>query len=355
MTSFLKSSPNVADTATSLSVMQALEKMMSKSHAQEVALLNHNAPVFLPWEGYIQSKVVPAMLLSALFLSIIHIIAYILLGGRQQQQVGKKNYTNGDTIIMLTPHQRHLISYRITNFVANTCLAIMGLYYWAMLPPFLPPHNTIPNGNEMFILGSFQLGYQLWALPVGFYLVHETPVMLFHHFAVILVSVMSTMFTNGFRYWTPYFYGIFEVRCVIALSLFELFSYHKQPKHTAHSHIPIISSSIPLAVMNAFKDHKDWMDTYPGLYLLTRALFAVSFLGVRVVHCSPRHVAYLIEHYYLWSSSQNAPYMMYMAIVWICSAFLLLLNLYWGIVIVKGLIKTAVKMLFPKSSKQKSE
>jgi hypothetical protein len=108
--------------------------------------------------------------------------------------------------------------------------------------------------------------------------------------------------------------------------------------------------------MNAFKDHKDWMEWYPGLYLFIRALFAVSFLGVRVVHCSPRHVVFLMEHYYLWSSSHDAPvYMVYMAVVWICSAFLLLLNLYWGLVIVKGLIKTAAKTMLPKSSKQKSE
>jgi hypothetical protein len=110
--------------------------------------------------------------------------------------------------------------------------------------------------------------------------------------------------------------------------------------------------------MNAFKDHKDWMDAYPGLYLLVRLLFAVTFLGVRIVHCSPRHVVFLIEHYYLWSSfssHNNATYMVYMAIVWVCSTFLLLLNLYWGIVIVKGLVKTAAKIMFPKQSSNKQK
>ena len=111
--------------------------------------------------------------------------------------------------------------------------------------------------------------------------------------------------------------------------------------------------------MNAFKDHKDWMDAYPGLYLLVRLLFAVTFLGVRIAHCSPRHVVFLIEHYYLWSSfssHNNATYMVYMAIVWVCSTFLLLLNLYWGIVIVKGLVKTAaIMMMFPKKSSDKQK
>jgi hypothetical protein len=234
MTSF---ADNTTTMTTSLSVLQALKRIMSKSHAQQVAMMNHNVPVFLPWEGYIQSKVIPAMLLSALFLTMVHVIAYMLLGGQQQahqQPDGKKSittYSNGNgssngtsIVLLLTPQQRHLISYRITNFVANTCLAVMGLYYWTMLPPFVPPLNTIPNGTEMYILGSFQLGYQLWALPVGFYLVHEPPVMLLHHVAVILVSVMSTLFNNGFRYWTPYFYGIFEIRYVVRDSMvFERF------------------------------------------------------------------------------------------------------------------------------------
>ena len=247
-------SQNVTDEIASLSVARALEKILSKSHADEVALMNRHVPVFLPWQGYIQSQVVPAMLLSALFLTLVHAIAYFLLGRRRRRQAGNINSSNGtasDSSIIsvkLTPQQRHLISYRITNFVANTCLSIMGLYFWAMLPPLVLPQNTIPNCTEMHLLGSFQLGYQLWALPVGIFLVPESKEMLFHHFAVILVSIMSTMFTHGFRYWTPYFYGIFELRYVsdIIVLRFVLFescvsSEHQKSRPTS---FPIVNDVI---------------------------------------------------------------------------------------------------------------
>jgi hypothetical protein len=139
--------------------------------------------------------------------------------------------------------------------------------------------------------------------------VKESPVMLMHHVTVIIVASMTLFMTNGFRYWIPYFFGIMEI------------------------------SSIPLAIMNTFKDNPKWVERQPMMYLATRFVFSVSFLFIRVWMLVPRHTTYLRDHYLLWSTSVIPVYRNCMSVVWISSLFLMILQFYWALLIVQGILK----------------
>jgi hypothetical protein len=146
-------------------------------------------------------------------------------------------------------------------------------------------------------------------VAVGLLYVGETPVMLMHHVTVIVVASMTLLMTNGFRYWIPYFFGIMEI------------------------------SSIPLAIMNTFKDNPKWVERQPGMYLATRVVFSISFLFIRVWMLVPRHTTYLRDHYLLWSTSENPVYRNFMSVVWFSSLFLMILQFYWALLIVQGILK----------------
>jgi TLC domain len=158
------------------------------------------------------------------------------------------------------------------------------------------------------VFSAVQIGYQLWAIPLGLYYVQESWPMLLHHGTVVVCASMSGFLTLGFRYWTPFFYGLVEL------------------------------SSVPLAVMNCCKDHVVLQQRYPTFYGRVRLAFAISFLYIRVVLFVPRQYYFLRDHYLLFSTSPIRLYQAYMATVWLSSFFLLNLQLYWASLIVQGLL-----------------
>lgn len=126
-------------------------------------------------------------------------------------------------------------------------------------------------------------------------------------FTVVVCSSMSGLLVAGFRYWTPFFYGLVEL------------------------------SSVPLAVLNCFKDHPVLVARYPAAYRTVRLAFAASFLYLRVVLFVPRQYWFLRDHALLFTSRPVRPYQIYMATVWLSAFFLLLLQTYWAGLILKGL------------------
>lgn len=214
-----------------------------------------------------------------------------------------------------SPFVRRKICYQMTNFIANATLGFCGLYYELWIRPrSVTVEEQIQGFAELYLYGCFQLGFQLWAIPVGMFLVNESTAMLTHHFAVIFVASMSTFFQNGFRYYTPFFYGLIEL------------------------------SSVPLAIMNTFKDNPDLVKRHPLAYTAIRIIFALSFLYIRIILFTPRMYAFLRDHWLLFSQSSHRPYQIFMSIVWVSSFFLLLLQWFWASLIVRGLLKAGRKV-----------
>jgi hypothetical protein len=320
------------------------------SDAEQIRALNA-LPLFLPTHEHILGVVVPIVVLTSLSLAVLYALCHVVVAlhhdrlfppesdtkeeddgtangheshaGDGERQWGSRSSPatkHGDHAQRNQLHRRqrvHKLCYQITNLSVNAFLGILGLYYQLKhVPPYssMKVSDTIVGHGHFAVFAAVQIGYQLWSLPVGIFHVNESPAMLLHHGAVIMVATMSALFTSGFRYWTPFFYGIIEL------------------------------SSVPLALMNMFKDRRDWIQRFPQWYTAIRLVFCGTFLSVRVMWFVPRKMLYLRDHYLLWSfafrdETRPTTYVVFMAGVWLSSVFLLGLQLHWGALIVRGLVK----------------
>ncbi|GAX11356.1 hypothetical protein FisN_22Lh026 [Fistulifera solaris] len=269
--------------------------MSAVTLAERLGSLNEG-PIFLPTE-FLQTVVFPQIVFSYLLLSTLYIIALYWAPSGASLRVTRKN------------------CYTATNFVANLILTCAGFYYeFRYIMGSSATEEEKTQGYEPLVfLSCFQLGFQFWAIPVGFFYVNESPAMLAHHFTVIAVAIMSGFLRNGFRYWTAFFYGVIEL------------------------------SSLPLSIMNYFKENPSLIAKYPGWYDTIRLVFAGAFLLVRIILFVPRLFLYLRDHYLLYSQHPNIFYRIFMATCGASSFFLLVLQIYWGVLIVRGVIKGFTK------------
>jgi hypothetical protein len=278
--------------------------------------------IFLPWDFIVHNEF-PIIVGFAIVLAIVYTVAYyvcldLIFGAKNQPSMTTKRK----------------VCYQITNFVCNSILSVMGLYLQYVVIP-RQEHNVVETVtgyvNEVLWISLLQLGYQLWSIPMGMFLVPESTMMLLHHVCVICCCSMTAFMRTGFRYYTPFFYGIFEV------------------------------SSLPLAIFNTMRDNPAYVKENPTIYLATRTIFACCFLFVRVYMVIPRKARYLFDHYNLWTARATAAlspallqrhycFRCYMGFVWCCSLFLMLLQFYWAVLIVKGILK---QFVYPYLGKRK--
>jgi hypothetical protein len=264
--------------------------------------------------SFVRASVLPAAASAFAALAALYSLLLIVLPNDGGHGGGARKRQREEA---LAATERRKLAYQLTNLLVNAALGAWGAAYeLSRVPPYrsLPVSSTVSGYTEFVGFAAVQLGYQLWSVPVGIFHVKESPAMILHHLAVLHVAFMSAFFANGFRYWTPFFYGLIEL------------------------------SSVPLAIMNMFKDRPEWIRSHPTLYTSVRLVFAGTFLTVRVGMFVPRKARYLRDHYLLWSSANGAdyphlglPYQLFMAGAWISSAFLLGLQLYWAALIVRGL------------------
>jgi hypothetical protein len=268
-----------------------------------IVALNDRPDMFLDRQ-FLQSQVLPVIIGTSVTLCFVYAFFYFVVAERliptkdlQRDKVFKKMK----------------ISYQLTNLITNLSLGIAGVYASTIQLPNMPPpvEDQVNGFHQVFYFSSVQLGYQLWAIPLGL-IIGETLPMMVHHFTVIIVAGMSGFLANGFRYWTPFFYGVIEL------------------------------SSVPLAVMNAFKDNPELIVRYPRLYTNIRLSFAFLFLYIRILMFVPRNVNFLRDHLVLYTNypHNNILYVLFMASASLSSFILLILQLYWANLIVKGLIST---------------
>ena len=98
-------------------------------------------------------------------------------------------------------------SYQLTNLLVNFALGMSGILYVMNIDWGESMTNKIIGYAHLKYFSVAQVGYQLWALPVGLFFVGEERAMIVHHVSVICVCSVSAFVSCGFRYYTPYFYG----------------------------------------------------------------------------------------------------------------------------------------------------
>lgn len=264
-------------------------------HASRVAALNDGDPPLFLNADIIQRSVIPFAAAVVVTLSLVYVTAYYLVVDH----------------LFFVPHndsaKKRKVSYQLTNALTNLCFGLAGLYYECTLPKNLPVEETARGFVPLVYFSAAQLGYQFWAIPLGIFYTGEHWPMIVHHFTVIVVSCMSGFLSSGFRYWTPFFYGLIEL------------------------------SSVPLAVMNCFKDNPILIKRYPTQYRYIRYLFAASFLYIRIVMFVPREYTFLRDQFLLFSTRSILLYQIFMGAVWLCAFILLLLQMFWASLILKGI------------------
>lgn len=201
------------------------------------------------------------------------------------------------------------VSYQLTNLFVNLVLGCLGIYFHMNLPWNASTMDKIVGYEHVKLFPVGQIGYQLWALPIGIIFIGETKQMIIHHVAVICVCWTSAFLRCGFRYYNPYFYGLIEI------------------------------SSVPLSIMNAFKDNKHWIKLYPEMYSTVRLVFGCLFLLVRVVLWTPFYWNFFALASMLLYSSEVIATKIILSTFLIASLVLTLLQYFWASKIISALVK----------------
>jgi hypothetical protein len=274
--------------------------------------LHDDYPTFLP-DDYIKWTFLPATFTTTAIVTLIYLLSFNL--------VDKLIPPDSPAV------KKSRVCYQIANVCFNVSIGCTGLYmeYW-VLPKLRKNEETfstvVGQEQELYLLSAMQLGYQIWAMPVGVIYVNETYEMLLHHLAVVISSSTCGFLSIGFRYYTPFFFGIMEL------------------------------SSIPLSIMNSFKDHEDWAKKYPAAFEASRIVFAVSYLAIRIVLCAWRWPPFLRDSFILMYTKEFGVCKMYMLIQWCFAAFLQFLQIFWARIILKNVLKV---LLPPKDGDKKNE
>merc|ERR1711884_603630 len=137
---------------------------------------------------------------------------------------------------------------------------------------------------------------------MGLFFVDEAPEMLLHHVATLCISFVVSFFKCGFRYYAPFFLGVIEI------------------------------SSVPLSIINFFKNNKEWAADvqFNKLLQVARVSFAFLFLLNRVVLWIPQIYGVLRGSILLGYTCKSNACRMVTGSFTISATYLTCLQLYWG-------------------------
>lgn len=203
------------------------------------------------------------------------------------------------------------IAYQCTNMTVNLFLGLYGLYCYTGLPPMdsVSIVERISGFKENAVFGALQVGYNLWAIPVGAYFVGEKKEMMIHHVFVIIVGIISAFSINGFRYHAPFFFGVIEI------------------------------SSVPLAMWNLTKSNRSIAEKYLPKIFQGPLVFIILFMLTRVILWTPQIYDVLRMSGLLCYTCLDSSCRISIGIFLLASVMLTLLQYYWACMIVKGIIR----------------
>ena len=289
------------------------------SHAEEYQGMKalHEIPqyVHLTNPDFVNHNLIPGLVQSIVYIWGIFISCLI---------IGRFLYPKASRL------ENEIGAHKMTHFLGNVSISVMGLYFYMKLPssPHTLSAKELTTGfTEVYPLPCLQLAKQTWALLVGLIMGKRERVINYtHHLAVAVVSMCLMCLTIGFRYHVPFILGVME------------------------------TTSIFLAAIEAMRDYPEQGSRrHPGLYIALQVLFALSFLYVRCFLFLPQAWLFLrLGFFALHSIDQPMwlPTLWFAWFSWAAGCFLVLLQAYWGVLIVKKLVRDIfLRKLRPNGSK----
>lgn len=284
--------------------------MQSLSYGEEygrIVVLVHKVPRYVSMadSDFLTHQLFPVLSWSVIYIWTIYAVA---------MGTGRYLYPNATLL------EVHLGSHKITHFLGNVSIAILGVYYFNSLPSDPSIEDKIAGFPEIYPLSCLQAAKQTWALILGciMYLAKhkgERLINYAHHIAVAGVALYLACFTIGIRYYVPFMLGVTEV------------------------------SSIFLAATEVMKEYPDQgMKRYPELYTVFQLCFAVSFLLIRCCLFLPQAWVFLryglfivmAVHHSSWLSASLA------WLTWCAGCFLVGLQAFWGVLIVRKTMRSLI-------------
>uniref|UniRef100_A0A7S4K0C2 TLC domain-containing protein n=1 Tax=Prymnesium polylepis TaxID=72548 RepID=A0A7S4K0C2_9EUKA len=208
--------------------------------------------------------------------------------------------------------EAHLGAHFVAVLLGFSALAAVGVYGWLLFPEPHPEPNLVMGvtfaGNAACnMMTAFQT-YEVTLSLIAPMLRGKHYEMIGHHVVTLALAVMGGVFSY-LDHQAVFFFGFSEL------------------------------SSIPLSVVDLMKQYPGLPSRYPQLHELSRTLFAVSFLAVRVLY-------WPIVSYRFWADSLpqlGAGFVpMYVAYSYLVSNILLTgLQFFWGSLILRALAKMA--------------
>jgi TLC domain len=283
--------------------------------ATRLTKIHDDSPFWLPI-SYSRESMIPGILWTVFATTTVFALSYFVIAGGISEK--------GTPTV-----KKYKASYQITNFFFNVAISGLGLYYEYWVLPTLPAYQStdnvdrIPHHESLYLVCAMQLGYQAWALPVGFFLVKESTEMIVHHVAVVFSTTLTGFAVCGFRYYTPYFYGLMEL------------------------------STVPLSIMNMFKDNREWIKKYPLTYLGVRGAFSFSFLYIRIYLWFWRGPIFLRDDFLLFFTRKMGGIKVLLFLQWSMCMFLGCLQFFWAVLVSRGIVTVSIDVAKQVILKQK--
>jgi len=262
----------------------------------------HGNPIFLP-DPISTAQSILSYLAA---LAVLHLVLHVAVAGVGKNKNRPKTSGGGGGAGGARTQLQN--SYKVTSLVMNGLLAGLGTYhFYFTLPNTTAASERIAGYEELGMLSAIIIAYNLWALPVGL-AIKEPSEMIFHHVAVLLVASLPAFFTNGFRYFTPFFFGLIEI------------------------------SSVPLVMMNAFRENPHLDREYPITSLIAGGSFAVSFIVTRVIMWMPQSYDFCRLAFLLCYTSESFGGRAILGAGILANFFLTALQLFWARKIINGVM-----------------
>ncbi len=271
-------------------------------------------------------------LLAVFCITMVHLMLLKIMLHRYQLpffDIPNKRDSAADIVTSTKRFEAVKVSYQMTNAFVNLLFGLYGVYVCfyedGLLVASFDFQSSIANhvfGYEHYLpFAALQVGYNMWSLPVGLLWVKESTTMIAHHVFVIVVCSLSAYTNYASRIHAPFFLGVYEL------------------------------SSVPLALANYFKDHREWVQASSFRTILrdlSKVIFALMFLGVRICMGTP-HIFNITSANY-WALTVVCPkqdipwgYRMWIGTVLCCHVSLALLQYYWAVLVVKALVRMVPK------------
>jgi len=105
---------------------------------------------------------------------------------------------------------RSRVAFQITNIIGNALIAVVGLVMESDARRITGNDHAqyrIQGLNDFAALPAWQIGVQLWSIPLGILTVEENSIMMVHHVALVWTALLPCCFRAGFRWHAPFFFG----------------------------------------------------------------------------------------------------------------------------------------------------